>query len=88
MDQAIGNPQRDADLHGTALHVFLRAVESCLRAHSPGGGSDRPRAGAKRGGAVGSPRWKKMSRRVVASVTKAITRMSVRQVERTSGKAS
>ena len=58
MDQAIGNPQRDADLHGTALHVFLRAVEyTWLRAHSPGGGSGGLRAGAKRGGVVGSPRW-------------------------------
>jgi hypothetical protein len=27
---------RDADLQGAALHVFLRAVESWLRAHSPG----------------------------------------------------
>jgi len=28
--------ERDADLQGTALHLFLRAVEQCLRAHSPG----------------------------------------------------
>jgi hypothetical protein len=28
--------QRDADLQGAALRLFLRAVESCLRAHSPG----------------------------------------------------
>jgi len=28
--------QRDADLQGAALQLFLRAVESCLRAHSPG----------------------------------------------------
>ncbi|MCC7328401.1 MAG: transposase zinc-binding domain-containing protein [Burkholderiales bacterium] len=27
--------ERDADLQGTALHLFLRAVEQCLRAHSP-----------------------------------------------------
>jgi hypothetical protein len=31
-------PDRDAHLQGTALHLFLRAVESCLRAHSPGSG--------------------------------------------------
>jgi len=31
--------QRDADLQGAALRLFLRAVESCLRAHSPGSGS-------------------------------------------------
>ncbi len=31
--------ERDADLHGVALRLFLRAVESCLRAHSPGSGS-------------------------------------------------
>jgi hypothetical protein len=31
--------QRDADLHGTALHLFLRVVEQSLRAHSPGSGS-------------------------------------------------
>jgi hypothetical protein len=30
--------QRDADLQGAALRLFLRAVESCLRAHSPGSG--------------------------------------------------
>jgi hypothetical protein len=30
--------QRNADLQGAALHLFLRAVESCLRAHSPGSG--------------------------------------------------
>jgi hypothetical protein len=29
---------RDADLQGAALRLFLRAVESCLRAHSPGSG--------------------------------------------------
>jgi hypothetical protein len=28
--------QRDTDLQGAALRLFLRAVESCLRAHSPG----------------------------------------------------
>jgi hypothetical protein len=28
--------ERDADLQGAALQLFLRAVESCLRAHSPG----------------------------------------------------
>jgi hypothetical protein len=28
--------ERDADLQGAALHLFLRAVESCLRTHSPG----------------------------------------------------
>ena len=27
---------RDADLQGAALRLFLRAVEQCLRAHSPG----------------------------------------------------
>ena len=31
--------QRDADLQGTALRLFLRVVEPCLRAHSPGAGS-------------------------------------------------
>ena len=31
--------QRDADLQGAALRLFLRAVEQCLRAHSPGSGS-------------------------------------------------
>jgi hypothetical protein len=30
---------RDADLQGAALRLFLRAVEQCLRAHSPGSGS-------------------------------------------------
>jgi hypothetical protein len=30
--------QRDAVLQGAALRLFLRAVESCLRAHSPGSG--------------------------------------------------
>ena len=30
--------QRDADLQGAALRLLLRAVESCLRAHSPGSG--------------------------------------------------
>ncbi|MCE7939927.1 MAG: IS91 family transposase [Chloroflexi bacterium CFX6] len=30
--------ERDADLQGAALRLFLRAVESCLRAHSPGSG--------------------------------------------------
>ena len=30
--------QRDADLQGAVLRLFLRAVESCLRAHSPGSG--------------------------------------------------
>ena len=30
---------RDADLHGDALRLFLRAVEQCLRAHGPGAGS-------------------------------------------------
>jgi hypothetical protein len=30
--------QRDADLQGTALRLFLRLVEQCLRAHSPGSG--------------------------------------------------
>ena len=30
--------QRDADLQGTALHLFLRVVEQSLRAHSPGSG--------------------------------------------------
>ena len=30
--------ERDANLQGTALHLFLRAVEQCLRAHSPGSG--------------------------------------------------
>jgi len=29
---------RDADLQGAALRLFLRAVEQCLRAHSPGSG--------------------------------------------------
>jgi hypothetical protein len=31
--------ERDADLQGAALRLFLRAVEQCLRAHSPGSGS-------------------------------------------------
>ena len=31
--------QRDADLQGAALRLFLRVVEQCLRAHSPGAGS-------------------------------------------------
>jgi hypothetical protein len=31
--------ERDAALQGAALRLFLRAVESCLRAHSPGSGS-------------------------------------------------
>ncbi len=30
--------QRDAKLQGAALRLFLRAVESCLRPHSPGSG--------------------------------------------------
>jgi DNA-directed RNA polymerase subunit RPC12/RpoP len=30
--------ERDADLKGTALHLFLRVVEQSLRAHSPGSG--------------------------------------------------
>jgi len=30
--------QRDADLQGAALRLFLRVVEQCLRAHSPGSG--------------------------------------------------
>ena len=30
--------QRDANLQGAALRLFLRAVEQCLRAHSPGSG--------------------------------------------------
>ncbi len=30
--------QRDADLQGAALRLFLRAVEACLRAHSAGAG--------------------------------------------------
>ena len=29
---------RDADLQGAALRLFLRAVEQCLQAHSPGSG--------------------------------------------------
>jgi len=32
--------QRDADLQGAALRLFLRRVEQCLRAHSPGSGSE------------------------------------------------
>jgi hypothetical protein len=28
--------KRDAELQGAALHLFLREVEQCLRAHSPG----------------------------------------------------
>jgi len=32
--------QRDADLEGLALRLFLRRVEQCLRAHSPGSGSE------------------------------------------------
>ena len=28
--------QRDANLQGAALRLFLRAVDQCLRAHSPG----------------------------------------------------
>ena len=31
--------QRDADLQGAALRLFLRVVEQCLRAHSPDAGS-------------------------------------------------
>ena len=31
--------QRDADLQGAALRLFLRVAEQCLRAHSPGAGS-------------------------------------------------
>jgi hypothetical protein len=30
--------ERDAELQGTALHLFLRVVEQSLRAHSPGSG--------------------------------------------------
>ena len=30
--------QRDAALQGAALRLFLRVVEQCLRAHSPGSG--------------------------------------------------
>jgi hypothetical protein len=30
--------ERDADLQGAALRLFLRAVACCLRAHSPGSG--------------------------------------------------
>jgi hypothetical protein len=33
--------ERDADLQGAALRLFLRAVASCLRAHSPGSGAAR-----------------------------------------------
>ena len=32
--------QRDADLQGAALRLFLRRVEQCLRAHSPGSSSE------------------------------------------------
>ena len=31
--------QRDADLQGAALRLFLRVVEQCLRAHSAGAGT-------------------------------------------------
>jgi hypothetical protein len=31
--------QRDADLQGAGLRLFLRGVEQCLRAHSPGAGT-------------------------------------------------
>jgi len=37
---------RDAALQGAALRLFLRVVEQCLRAHSPGAGST-PRRGGK-----------------------------------------
>jgi len=37
--------QRDADLQGAALRLFLRAVEQCLRAHSPGSGPAARRYG-------------------------------------------
>ncbi len=43
--------QRDADLQGAALRLFLRVVEQCLRAHSPGAG----RRGAPRRGGLHPP---------------------------------
>ena len=37
---------RDAGLQGAALRLFLRAVEQCLRAHSPGSGPGSTLLGA------------------------------------------
>ena len=53
------------------------------RSHSGG-----PRAGAIRGGAVGSPRWTRMSRMGAGSVMKAMMRISAPQWEHTSGNTS
>ena len=47
-----------------------------------------PQAGAMRGGAVGSPTWRRMSRMVDGSVMKAMIRISAPQREHTSGNAS
>ena len=45
-----------------------------------------PRAGAIRGGAVGSPRWPRISQIVDASVMKAMMRISPPQWGHSSGK--
>ena len=47
-----------------------------------------PRAGAMRVGAVGSPRWARMSRTVERSVMKAMIRISAPQCGHSSGKTS
>ena len=38
LELVIWELQRDADLQGATLRLFLRRVEQCLRAHSPGSG--------------------------------------------------
>jgi len=62
------------------------AAGSCAAsaaAHSGG-----PRAGALRGGAVGSPRWPRMSRTAGPSVMKAMILIAPPQPGQTSGKTS
>ena len=62
------------------------AAGSCsasAAAHSGG-----PRAGAMRGGAVGSPRWARMSRTVGPSVMKAMMCIAPPQAGQTSGKTA
>ena len=61
------------------------AAGSCAAAAAHSGG---PRAGAMRGGAVGSPRWPRMSRTVGASVMQAMIRISAPQSGHSSGKTS
>jgi hypothetical protein len=60
--------ERDAELQGAALHLFLREVEQCLRAHSAFGGEAMKRMALSQADSMPPGGWTRGPGHCTASV--------------------